>query len=186
MPVAFNREAAPFPEPSQQNFAHISWTRSVSHGPSCRKSRKEKMWFLNLSSGGRQNGIGVGVGYFSPVPTHQMSDRVLGLLSPNSLSRPGCVLCPSKMGTELPEWTRVGWRLGSCLGGLEGGILGRESPSYRLTLYWKSGHIQCARLCLVLHECPCERREREFKCYMASMWQSQDSNMCCVKTKPRL
>lgn len=36
---------------------------------SCRKSRKEKMWFLNLSSGGRQNGIGVGVEYFSPVPT---------------------------------------------------------------------------------------------------------------------
>lgn len=42
-PVAFTRKAKPSPEPSQQTFAHISWARSMSHGPSYSVSRKERM-----------------------------------------------------------------------------------------------------------------------------------------------
>lgn len=165
MPVAFNREATPFQNPHSRFLLTSHGPDQCHMAPAAGSLGKKRCGFSISVVGADRMELGWVLSISAQCPPYQMSDRVLGLLSPNSLSRPGCVLCPSKMGTELPEWTRVGWRLGSCLGGLEGGRLGRESPSYRLTLYWKSGHIQCARLCSVLHECPCEqRREREFKC----------------------
>lgn len=44
MPVAFIRKATPFSESSQQIFAHISWDRSVSLGPSCNVAMASQPW----------------------------------------------------------------------------------------------------------------------------------------------
>lgn len=85
--VAFIRKTKPFPEPSRQIAAHISWAVSVSHGPHCRESRTEGLWLLSLRSGADGMVLEWVLGVSAQCLPFQMSDKVSGAFS-DSPSRP--------------------------------------------------------------------------------------------------